>query len=221
MICMSRAALAAVALLTLAGCGNDTERTGVWTNLRDAAAAFGTARNAPPPAVPELTPAQVDGSPLRLLLLQVESDGRGTGLARISTNRGTETYSTADAITVTLRDGVLIATRGLVPDLMSAQAPSAQAIARGAGSHQRQYHTLAGDDSQVTESFTCTLQGQGSQTLTIAGRSHATRVVAESCAGESGRFENRYWIDTRGKIRQSSQWTGTSSGNLRLSDPQP
>ena len=218
---MIRASLAALALASLVGCGSDAERTAVWGTLRDAAKATGQARKAPPPSgPPELTPAQVDGSPLRLLLLEIESSRRGTAMALISTNSGTETYSSADASTVTLRDGVLIATRGIVPDLMSALAPGAQAIARGEGSHRRQYHTLAGDDSPVTQTYDCQLRSEGRETLAIAGRRHDTRRVIETCEGEGRSFENRYWIDGRGKIRQSSQWTGTTVGKLRLSDPQ-
>lgn len=204
--------------VALAACSSDPGRNAGWQKARAALAAI--TNPAKPSAVPQLTPAQVDASPVKLLFVQVESDGRGTGFGRIATNLGTETYASLDGITLTLRDGVLLSTRGLPPDLMSSQAPPAHVIASGRGSYARSYQTLDGEDRTISQTYECHLRSEGQETLAIAGRSHATRVVDEVCIGDGSVFENRYWIDGRGKIRQSRQWTGTSVGNLRLSDPQ-
>lgn len=213
------AAILAVGLL--AGCSNDPERGAGWANARAALKALAAARNAPPPSgAPQLTPAQVDGSPIKLLLAVIEADGRGTALGLVSSNSGTETYSTIDGVTITLRDGVMISTRGFAPDLMSAEAPTGRQIAAGDGSHLRRYQILDGDDRTLSPTYECHLRGEGRETLAIAGRSHPTRKVIEVCLGEGTAFENLFWIDNSGKIRQSRQWTGTSVGNLRLSNPQ-
>jgi hypothetical protein len=224
MIRRSRRFAAAVLGLSVvamaAGCSNDRETGAGWAAAGGALKAAFAARSAPPPSgPPPLTAAQVDETPMPLLLLTVQSDNRGAVLYRTSTNSGTETFSTADKITVTLRDGVLISTRGLVPDLMSAAVPSARQIAQGQGSHRRSYQVLDGLDQTVSRVFDCSLSRGGSETLTIAGRSHATRIVEEACTSPEGSINNGFWIDGRGKIRQSTQSTGTSVGFLRLSDP--
>lgn len=213
-----RAAAALTLGLALAACSNDPGRNAGWQTARAALASI--AKPQKPSELPRLTPAQVDASPVRLLYVTVESDGRGTGFGRIAGNLGTETYASLDGITLTLRDGLLLSTRGLPPDLMSSQAPSAGAIASGRGSHARSYQVLDGADRTFSLAYDCHLRPEGQETLAIAGRSHATRVVDEVCIGDGSVFENRYWIDGRGKIRQSRQWTGTSVGNLLLSDPQ-
>ncbi|GGE21575.1 Group 4 capsule polysaccharide lipoprotein gfcB, YjbF [Gemmobacter megaterium] len=213
-----RSALVLSLGLGLAACSNDPARTVGWDKARQALSAIGDSRK-PPSRVPALTPAQVDSSPVKLMFVVVESDGRGTGFGRIATNLGTETFASLDGITLTLRDGVLISTRGLPPDLMSSLAPSAKAIALGQGSHPRSYQSLDGADRTVTLTYECHLRPEGQETLEIAGRRYATRVIDEVCIGDGSVFENRFWVDNRGKIRQSRQWTGTSVGNLRLSDP--
>ena len=218
MMIAMRGALVLSLGLGLAACSNDPARTVGWDKARQALSALGDGKK-PPSRVPTLTPAQVDSSPVKLLFVVVESDGRGTGFGRIATNLGTETFASLDGISLTLRDGVLISTRGLPPDLMSAQAPSSASIAAGQGSHPRSYQILDGSDRTISLSYECHLRIEGQETLEIAGRRHATRVIDEVCIGDGAVFENRFWVDQRGKIRQSRQWTGTSVGNLRLSDP--
>ncbi|WP_323040103.1 YjbF family lipoprotein [Gemmobacter sp.] len=213
-----RAAVALAAGLGLMACSSDANNTMGWTQARAALASIGSGPKAPA-RVPQLTPQQVDKSPVRLLFVTVESDGRGTGFGRISSNGGTDTYASLDGITLAMRDGVLVSTRNLPPDLMSSQVPSARQIASGQGSHARSYQILDGADQTQSLRYECHLRREGVETLEIAGRRHATRVVDEICIGDGSVFENRFWIDGSGKIRQSRQWTGTSVGNLRLSDP--
>lgn len=213
-----RATLALAAGLALAACSNDSSRTQGWTLVRGTLSQIGGGAT-PKASLPRLTPQQVDKSPVRLMFVTVESDGRGTGFGRISSNGGTDTYASLDGITLAMRDGVLVSTRGLPPDLMSSQVPSARTIASGDASYMRSYQILDGADQTQSLRYECHLRSEGQETLEIAGRRHATRVIDEVCLGDGSVFENRFWIDRSGKIRQSRQWTGTSVGNLRLSDP--
>jgi hypothetical protein len=210
------AACALAGLALLAGCSSEKTQIDGWTQARAVLATL-TAKRSTAPIDPGLTRAQVDGSQLPLILLTVENRNATAALARVNTNAGTETFITADGITVTTRDGVLISSRGLGNDLMSAAVPSRAQISAGSGSHRRVHDHLDGGDVTVRHAFDCTLAGAGSETVTVVGLSWPTRVVSESCTGDSGSFENRYWIDSRGIIRQSRQWVGADVGFLRLS----
>lgn len=219
-----RGASALMLAAVLAGCGSSGgQQAGGWDALaglvREGAIAGRQPAAAPMTGLPAITPEQVATAGVPLLLVTVEQRGIGTALALINTNAGTATYATRDLTTVTLRDGVLIATRGLGADVMSAQAPAAARIAAAQGTHRRSYQFLADDDRTLTQDFVCTLRPIGGETPVIAGRSWPSRVVAESCEGATGRFENRYWIDRSGKIRQSRQWAGTVAGMLHIGDP--
>lgn len=214
-----RAALALASILALAACSNDPGRNQSWDLVRGAVSQISGGGKGSVSRIPQATPEQVDASPVRLLFVMIEKGGQGAGLGRTSTNSGTETFASGNGLALTLRDGVLISTRGLPPDLMSSQAPSAQTIASGDASYIRSYQSLDGADQTQSVRYECHLRQEGTETVEIAGRRHATRVIDEVCLGDGSVFENRFWVDGRGKIRQSRQWTGTSVGNLRLYDP--
>ena len=56
----------------------------------------------------------------------------------------------------------------------------------------------------------------GREILTLAQRRFDTRILHESCTGAQTTFENRYWLDRRGKIRASEQWMGPGERFFRL-----
>lgn len=209
----------AVALLVSA-CGS-SEMTRDTTLLRDVASEVFSRPDPVPDRTPPvaLTRAQVQASPLPLLVAEMERIRSNAVLAQIGANRGVRTFSTADGVTLALDSGMLVATRGLAGDLMSAAAPPAARIAAGSGGHARSLWFLGDLDRSDRQDFACTLQSAGSETIAIVGRSHATRVVDEHCSGESASFTNRFWLDSGGRIRQSRQWAGETVGFLKLSDP--
>lgn len=211
---------ALAAALLLSACGS-SEMTGDGTLLREVASE--ALRRTPPvpdqaPPVP-LTRAQVEASRLPLMVAELERIRANAVLAQVGSNRGVRSYSTADGVTLALASGVLVATRGLAGDLMSADAPAAARIAAGTGSHRRSLYFLADLDRIERQDFACTLQPAGVETVTIVGRSHATRVVDEHCSGENAAFSNRFWVESGGRIRQSRQWAGETVGFMKLSDP--
>ena len=217
----SRLCLPALAVVLALGACGSPEMTGSTTLLREVASEV-LRRPAPLPetAPPvQLTRAQVEASPLPLLVAELERIRANAVLAQVGENRGVRTYSTADGVTLALDGGVLVATRGLAGDLMSAAAPSAARIAAGTGSHSRSYWFLGDLDRTDRRDFACTLQSAGAETVTIVGRSHATRIVDEHCSGENATFSNRFWLESGGNIRQSRQWAGETVGFMKLSDP--
>ncbi len=214
------AALAALALL--AACGSDSAGSGQIGTFRQLAAQAAASiprggaaqRVSPEQAIAAARPsrAQIDGSERELIFVALASRGLGATLAKFGQNAGVATYTTADGTTLSLAGGILIASRGLGEDLMSAEAPSAAAIVRGSGSHERVYYFLGGLDQKRVLRIGCTLAAGGPARAEIVGLAYAGREVVESCSGPSGAITNTYLVDTGGRIRRSRQWLSPTIG---------
>lgn len=121
------------------------------------------------------------------------------------------TWSTSDGTTFTLRDGILIQTRGLGPDLMSAQAPSVGQLLTAGGTHQRLYYFLGADDQTTRRSYDCTVAITGKETIVIMERSHSVTHVTETCSRPQGAITNEFWIEGS-KVRKSHQLLSGGAG---------
>ena len=120
------------------------------------------------------------------------------------------TWKTKDGATFSQRGGVLIQTRGLGADLMSADAPSVGQLRSGA-SYQRIYYFLGADDQGTRRTYDCTASVVGSESIEIMARSHATTHVTEVCQRPLGNLTNEYWIEG-GSIRKSRQFVSGGIG---------
>lgn len=215
-----RLVVAGLALAAVAGCSSDKGHQQQGEGLKIATQAvqsIGRSRAAPTGVPAGLTRAVIDGSPVPLLMARIESTGATAVLGLSNTNSGTQTYATADGVTITLRDGVVISTAGFGPDLMSAAAPGGRQVAAASGAVRRLHDYLDGVDQMTQLALDCTFAPAGSDSLTVFERGYSARIVAETCDSTLGRVENRYWIDGGG-IRQSRQWISQGLGYLVLTD---
>jgi hypothetical protein len=220
-----RAAMALALAALVAGCGNapDTGFGGKQVLALAGSLVKPGTRKATGPVVAMDIPAEALASwPEPLISAAVEDTRSAAVLGRIARNGANETYASHTGNHVTLRQGVVVATRGLGADLMSSAPPTRAALAAGQGSYSRSWQWLDGLDQTVSVTMTCTLAVSGQETVVFAGKAQATRVVAETCTGADGaRVENRYWIDRAGILRKSRQWLGQDAGYLLLFDPNP
>lgn len=138
-----------------------------------------------------------------LLIAQLESNDRASILVRKGENRDVETYFTPDNISISLQDGVLIATRGLGFDLMSADVSDTIAGLRSGGRAVRIHRYLDGEDQIVIKSYICDYRGNAN--------------VTETCHGKDHTFENSYQMSA-GQVIASRQWIGPHNGYIRLED---
>jgi Group 4 capsule polysaccharide lipoprotein gfcB, YjbF len=152
----------------------------------------------------QITPevrAELGGAPLMIAVL--EKNNLASVLIEERRNRNLVTYFTPDGISLTLKDGVLVGTRGLGFDLMSADvADILPAIQRNGREVVRIHRYLDGEDQIVIQSFVCDFQGR--------------REVTETCYGDGLKIENSYRINGAGKIIFSRQWIGVEQGYVRL-----
>jgi hypothetical protein len=216
-------------LLLLAACGNDSN-TGLLGGLpvkalaQAALAQAGIGKPAAPPAAPAAPdPAAVAaarkaledaGTPL--YIIQAKALGFATYFGKLGQNGDVVTWSTKDFTTVALRDGMVVATRGFGPDILSAEAPTTAQIRTGTGTTHRRYVYLDAADQRVELDYDCTLSVVGTETITLVGKDYRVRRVDESCTGEHGSFVNSFWFDKEAKLRQSSQLLAPGIANLLL-----
>jgi hypothetical protein len=208
----------ALALTLLAACGNDK---GEPSPLGQAVGSVAKAtlggikarragKGAAPAAAP-ITRADIEKYGIPILRAVIASRG-ADALLTVSDAKGeVVTWSTTDGTTFSLRNGVLIQTRGLGPDLMSAQVPTIGMLAQNGGTHQRVYYFLGKEDLPSRRTFDCTVTVKGRTTVTIYDRDHAVTHVTESCVQPQGRIENEFWIEGA-TIRKSRQWASGLTG---------
>ncbi|UWR35713.1 YjbF family lipoprotein (plasmid) [Sulfitobacter sp. W027] len=203
---MKRKFIAALSILALtAACGARQGEQQVLGSVLEGIK--GLSAPAAPPVTAEqirqkLTPevrAQLGNGPF--MVAQLGEGDRTSLLLQAGRNRDVVTYVTPDGISVNLRQGVLISTRGLGFDLMSANVSEVLASLRQGGSAVRIHRYLDGEDQIVIKSFICDYVGNIN--------------ITESCYGNDQTFENRYRMSA-GRVVVSRQWIGPQIGYISL-----
>lgn len=196
----------------LAGCGNDQTAQESLSRLPKGKAlgAMVTAIFVKPqpfradPAAVATVRGALEKAGQPVLLVTVPS--RGADLfAPYGQNGPVITWATSAQQSIALDDGLLVATRGFGPDLMSASVPSLAQVSRATGTSHRDYYDLDGADQNRHFAYDCTLAPAGMEAVEVFGATYPTRKVTESCAGPDASFVNIYWFDADGRLRQSDQ----------------
>ena len=211
-------------MLAVAGCGSDKTPSA----LPIKAIVLGQIEKLKGAGQPAAAPIEPDAATLAegrrvleeggqpVMAVTDKSLGLATFMVPLGSNSGVVTWANPEYQTIALQNGVILATRGFGADLMSAQAPTAQNLSRGTGSHRRVHYVLDGADQTVTQSFDCTLSVSNNEKIAILGLSYVTRKVVEDCSGLAGDLTNTYWFDAQGLIRQSQQARQPGVENMQL-----
>jgi hypothetical protein len=207
--------LALAAGMMVTACSSSQEVMGLQVAAQGLLAALDPAE---PEPFPEPTRAQLDADGRPLLRAFIPDRDANALLFPIAVNGPVETWATVDAKTLSLKDGLLTQTRGLGGDLMSSRLPPVGTVRSGRGTVTRMHSYLGPNDQTVLVEFACTLSDRGAERVTVSGLSYATRRIAERCDGAGDGFENLYWVEPGGTIRQSVQWVGPDVGNVALFD---
>lgn len=209
-------ALPVALALMLAGCGSDVDETLTARTFQALGqTAIGKIRPAAGPKSLGLTRAALATLP-PADLATVVSTGAQAVIFAVGQNGETATWSSVDDKTLSVRQGQIVATRGLRGDLVAAEVPPLSRLASGSGSHDRVLVTIGEDEKTLRIRYGCTLSVAGGETITLVQRSYATRRVQETCTGEGGGFTNDYWFQGA-TLRQSRQWLGADLGHVLLS----
>lgn len=220
MITMTKTALCAALTLMAVACGPLNENNISTGALKAVQARFGGAQAAPAPTAPVLTRAQVDANPGGFMVLNAYNGTLVAALAAGGSNGNRVTWLSADGLSVTTQNGIMVATRGFPRDLMAADVNGVmQALIAGGGTATRTHETLSDTDQIANQRFSCTVASQGRETVGILGRQIGTEVFAESCQSDRLSFTNRYWIDDTGRMVRSLQAIAPDSGYIQLDRP--
>lgn len=207
---MLRLVTCAILGLSLVGCaktgGDPTARlarivTGVTGGRGDVAGAQ---------TVVQMAPVGDPAQALARLYAELPSRGATATLAIEAVNGTVTTWRTADNVTLSFDDGVLVSTRGLGFDLMGAGAEKTlMALAGGdPGPYRRQYRYLDGENHTAYLTAGCTVHHRGSEE--VEGRTLLRQ--DEVCETFHIGITNVFWFDFAGRMARSRQWIGPEIG---------
>lgn len=219
-------ALVGIALCAalLSACGNDIvagEAREAMKQAKDLAArGFGSGHGSAGTPASTVSLANVraalgsSGQPV--YRIAIETVGYIDFMAPYGNNGPIRTWASNTYETVSLNDGVLTATRGFGPDLMTSVAPGLGQVSAANGFFHRVYYYLDGADQTQRIDFDCNFSSSGSETVTVLDLTYVARRVNESCANPDHSFQNVYWFDGSGKLRQSEQFVSYELGSMHL-----
>lgn len=212
--------LGLIALLGLAGCSSsDDLSTGFGQVSVAAKQAFIRlkAKSTPAQPIPPLTRAIANETTDPLLEVRFERLNARVILFNAGQNGDVQTWRALDNKTISLKNGIIVATRGLGDDLMSAKLPDLSQMIQGGSVYNRFYYYLDGLDRSTNLPFTCRTFDLGPETIVVVERTHQTRHIQETCKGPDAEFVNDYWFENGSYLRQSNQWMNVRLGSVRFS----
>lgn len=158
----------------------------------------------------------IDRSDQPLILAELPSRAVAATLVRVGDRSGVETWQTAQGQTLSYRRGVLVATRGLGDDLMSADVGGTLAALRGGpqSDYPRLMTFLDGEGRTVFRAMQCEMGAPSAATVRSFSLDFTTSLTVEKCYATGLSVENRYWLDPGGEMRRSEQWVSPTLGSL-------
>lgn len=171
-------------------------------------------RGAPDPRS-QITRAQLDTVQQPLMLAELPTLGTAASLQQGAVNADVVTWITPDRVSLSFEGGVLVASRGLGQDLISADvAGTLAAIEHGAGGYYPKFHSyLDGEHQTQFRAFQCQVTARRSERITSFERIYATTRVEETCHSPGLKVVNRFWIGD-GIMWKARQWVSPNAGYL-------
>ena len=205
--------------LFVSACGSDTNKAGhnsdpdLITQLMSALLGTLKPKSATTDVRKTITRQAIDAASSPLLLVSIETRNAHATLSPIGENHGIITWSTADGVSLSFNHGILVATRGLGPDLMAADINNAlPAVQSGGGTAMRLHDYLDGEGQIRQRKFQCAYESVGREELEIYDIKVTANHVVETCDSSGLKIMNHYWVSGYNRIRQSRQWIGSDIG---------
>lgn len=172
----------------------------------------------PTPAAAAPAPNVASAAPGDILLVTIVNRNAVAPLTKLAQNGDTVTWVSPGRVSMTLKAGILIATRGLNEDLMGADVTGVRAaLAAGGGTVTRTHAFLDSEDQIRLREVTCTISPVGMDTIAAATGTREAFKYTENCTGPTFVFSNSYWLDAPGgDIVQSLQVAAPTSGFLQI-----
>lgn len=147
-----------------------------------------------------------------VMRIDIPSRNAKASLSRVAVNKDVETWLAVDNISLSFRQGVLVASRGLGFDLMGADAQGTLNAISGQGDevyrHQMRY--LSGDNHSTYLMAGCSMKSIG----TVVVDAQRLQRLEETCKARRNNFTNIFWLNGLGDIVQSRQWVSPEIGYI-------
>lgn len=168
--------------------------------------------------LPPVTRDQLDASPVGVLDMKLEDAGAVGRLLHLATNGPYVTWASVDGATITLKNGILVASRSLGNDLMSTDVVQIEQMLNDPSMPEgaRVHRYLDADGHIYARTYLCAPTERRADRLFVVDRHIAVTRITQSCEGADARFENVYWREAGGKIRAARQWVSPEIGSIRL-----
>lgn len=201
-------------LVGLSACG-DGARESLGMRMYDALFRGGDG-SALPIETPGFTAQLIAERPQDYMIVDVPALGLNQPARIIAANGTEETWQAQGGATFAFDDGILVATRGLIDDLLVTDGQATRAALRaGGGTVQRVIESLDSQDQLSSMSFTCTITPDGPETVNLGLREVTLQKFTESCTSPGLVFENAYWLDGAADIISSRQFVSVTVAYLR------
>ena len=216
------AALFSIVMLA-AGCSSEPgERIGL-TLLTSLVNREPAAVSLPADQVAEVVPTVLAATDEPLLLARFRKTGNNVFLRRIASNGPHDTWAdagTTERRTITTRDGMLTATRGLSQDLMSSDIEETRTLveARVEGPATRVQRYLDGENQIMEVALRCYVKRGDSVRVRIGEIDRPAVKMVETCQDDMRNWKptNSYSVDASGRILKSVQWMNDVFGPVTL-----
>ncbi len=164
---------------------------------------------------PEITDALVNAD--EILFVTIRNFGTVTPMTKDTVVGARETWISDGGATVTLEDGILVATRGLGIGLSGADTFGTRAAIRdGGGTVQRTHGYVDVLDQTRLAEMECQVTQIGQEEVEMPRGTQTLTKFEENCEGRRLVFKNEYWVDDTGDIVRSLQVTSPELGFLLL-----
>lgn len=152
-----------------------------------------------------------------LAQLKFPSTGAAAVVRIIESNGRHDTWSAwgiTDRRSVTTKDGIIVATRAVAPDLMSADADGVLRLVRhrkdGTAQYTQRY--LDGDHAIIEAKSTCVVSRGYDKTVAFGEIDAPVVQMFSSCVSADRQFVDLFLVTRAGRIVQSRQWVGPGLG---------
>ena len=218
------------ALIAVSGCSSQGEgqTNPILGASKQVFGAIKASRNSDGPApFVKVTSKQLNNTKIPAMQVNILSRGGSDFLKRIAQRNDNHpgqiaVWRGSDGAQVILRNGVVVGTRGIGGDIISADAEGTiQAVrAARAGNGERRYFISNGDYSDTEVILSCDVDNLGRETTQVVHLTFQTVHLRETCVGgaeDRVRIVNDYWVQPgSGTVRRSKQWVGPLSGHFEL-----
>lgn len=135
-------------------------------------------------------------------------------LARSGHNADVQTWRSADGVSLSFREGILVSSRGLGADLMSADVSGTRAMLSGEirGYYVRLHSYLDGEYQTVFRAYQCHRGSAQAERIVVFDRAHDTTRTEEICHTSDDILTNLYWVGSDGFVWKSKQWVSRQAG---------